>query len=176
MNNIPHHSTWYPGMRFYNWILIQRVPDKKKSSQITKNRWRVECQCELKTRVTVPRHYFLRVKNPKKDCGCSRKTLRTTQPREYSIWQMMRRRCNYPSHVSYKYYGGRGIKVFPEWDTQKTGFEAFFAYMGPAPSLEYTLDRWPDNDDGYHPGNVRWATAKEQRANQRPRQYKKNKS
>lgn len=81
----------------------------------------------------------------------------------------MRRRCNYADHVSYKHYGGRGISVYPEWDNSEDGFERWLAYIGPAPSPLHTLDRFPDNDGNYEPGNVRWATAKEQRANQRPR-------
>jgi hypothetical protein len=84
----------------------------------------------------------------------------------------MRLRCNYVGHPSYAEYGGRGISVYPDWDTLEGGFERFLAYMGNAPTPEYSLDRWPNNDGNYAPGNVRWATGKEQRSNQRPRRYK----
>lgn len=81
----------------------------------------------------------------------------------------MKRRCGHSDHVSYKHYGGRGIRVCDEWDDPESGFEAFLGYIGPAPTPTHTLDRYPDNDGDYEPGNVRWATPKEQRANQRPR-------
>jgi hypothetical protein len=45
------------------------------------------------------------------------------------------------------------------------GFVAFFAHVGPRPSTEHSLDRWPNNAGNYKPGNVRWATRVEQNQN-----------
>jgi hypothetical protein len=64
----------------------------------------------------------------------------------------------------YMYWGGRGIKMWPEW---RSSFAAFYAYIGPAPSEKHTLDRYPNNDGNYEPGNVRWATEAEQARNKR---------
>lgn len=52
----------------------------------------------------------------------------------------------------------------PEW---LHDFEAFFAYIGPRPP-GLTLER-VDNERGYEPGNVTWATRSEQARNRRRR-------
>ena len=81
---------------------------------------------------------------------------------EYKAWENMIDRCTNPKNSSYRRYGGRGIKVWPAW---RASFEAFFAAVGPRPSSDHSLDRFPDNDGNYVPGNVRWATKSEQQKN-----------
>jgi hypothetical protein len=80
----------------------------------------------------------------------------------YKIWTDMKRRCANPRNRSYPCYGGRGIKVCERW----RDFAKFFTDMGDRPSPLHTLERI-DNDRGYEPDNVRWATRKQQRGNQR---------
>lgn len=82
----------------------------------------------------------------------------------YATWHNMIRRCHDLEHLSYPNYGQRGITVCREW---RNDFWVFVAAVGSRPD-GHTLDRI-DNDGNYEPGNVRWATASEQRANQRPR-------
>jgi hypothetical protein len=74
----------------------------------------------------------------------------------YSTWHGMRQRCNYPKHEQYSDYGGRGIRVCPEWDD----FLTFVKDVGDKPSPVHQLDR-KENDGDYKPGNVHWVTAKQ---------------
>lgn len=85
---------------------------------------------------------------------------RKRHPLEY-LWFGMLRRCRNPKHHKYPRYGGRGITVCEHWNT----FQNFVQDMGERPSKSHSLDRI-NNDGNYEPGNVRWATPKEQRNNQ----------
>lgn len=82
---------------------------------------------------------------------------------EYTAWRNMKARCFNPNDCNYRHYGGRGIKVFPEWIDS---FDAFFSYIGRRPEGGYSLDRIDYNGD-YAPGNVRWATWEVQENNRR---------
>lgn len=84
--------------------------------------------------------------------------------RGYTKWVSMKQRCSNKNHPGYVYYGGRGIKVCERW-TCEDGFDNFIDDLGHPPD-GLTLERI-DNDKGYEPGNVRWATWAEQAKNKR---------
>lgn len=75
----------------------------------------------------------------------------------------MRARCLNPNHRAFPDYGGRGITIFPEW---QASFSAFLRDVGERPTSAHSFDRI-DNDRGYEPDNVRWATDAEQTRNTR---------
>jgi len=78
----------------------------------------------------------------------------------------MKQRCNNPNDSDYQCYGGRGIKVCDRWAKSYDDFESD---MGEKPSKDHSIDRI-DPDGNYEPGNVRWATSKQQARNRRKRE------
>lgn len=87
----------------------------------------------------------------------------------YCRWLSMKSRCYNPNFPKYRRYGARGIQVCAKW---RRSFQAYIddiaRICGPQPSSRHTIDR-KNNDGNYSPRNVRWATPKQQRANQSPR-------
>lgn len=83
-------------------------------------------------------------------------------------WRGMKTRCTSALPSVAKNYGERGIRVCDEWSS----FDAFASYIElhvGIPDFEsqrWTLDRI-ENDKGYEPGNVRWATYKQNLRNRR---------
>ena len=84
---------------------------------------------------------------------------------EYAVWANMIGRCERPSVQRFKHYGGRGITVCRRW---RDSYEAFLSDMGRKPTPKHSIDRI-DVNGNYEPGNCRWATSAQQRANQRPK-------
>lgn len=108
-------------------------------------------------------------------CGCLLKSILSASAtkhghsrgarREYSSWSSMKQRCLSPTHIGWEYYGGRGISICQRWIDS---YEAFYEDMGTMPDGKYSLDRYPDHNGNYEPGNCRWATDSEQNKNRRP--------
>lgn len=82
----------------------------------------------------------------------------------YNSWRSMKIRCLNPNRSDFRWYGGRGVQVCPQW-LGPDGFDRFLADMGPRPEGT-TLDRI-DVNGHYEPSNCRWATDKMQRDNRR---------
>jgi hypothetical protein len=87
---------------------------------------------------------------------------------ERMVYFHAKARCTNPKDGNWPRYGARGIKFL------FTSFEQFFAELGPRPEGKepggkalYSVDRFPNNAGHYEPGNVRWATRKQQNENQR---------
>lgn len=146
------------------------------------NYWECLCECG---KVTVKAQSHLLEKNNKvKSCGCiGKQTLlealdkgRTkhrlaNHPLYHTAYNIQQRTCN-KNCSAYKDYGGRGVKLYPDWvgDVGVVRMIQFLENM-PKPT-EYvgvlSVDRMDNNGD-YVPENLRWATKEQQSRNQRMR-------
>lgn len=120
------------------------------------------CQCRCGA-YALHRVNTLRTAGGQK-CASCRRSLMTDYESEADIWRGMIRRCHNPNDDAFRHYGGRGISVCDRW---RNSFANFLSDMGPRPSTELSIDRYPDNDGNYEPSNCRWATVKQQLRNTR---------
>lgn len=93
-----------------------------------------------------------------------RRALRQAWP-ERHVLEGIKQRCRDPKHKDYSSYGGRGIAVSAAFHG-RDGFARFIEEIGRRPTPSHQVDR-VDNDKGYEPGNIRWATPAEQGRNKR---------
>lgn len=153
------------GRRFTRLLVLERAENYR-----GKTAWLCECDCGKRTIVTGR----ALVSGNTQSCGCLRKEniLKATKThgmsrgKYYQVWMAIKQRCNNPHNREWKNYGGRGIKICKEWECD---FKAFYEYISALPHFNesgYTIDRI-DNNKGYEPGNLRWATWHQQVMNRR---------
>lgn len=145
---------------------IEQVGERFKSSKW--NKWFARYRCFCGNEFTALCADVIAGRS--RSCGCSRRSVGMDGSSEhplYRTWKHIIDRCTNPNARQWKDYGGRGIAICSEW---RLSFAAFAAYielvLGDKPTTKHTLDRI-ENDSGYEPGNVRWATRKVQSRNQR---------
>jgi hypothetical protein len=124
------------------------------------SRWLCRCTCDKEIIVAGTKLLSCCTKS----CGCLSPDITAARSRthgmsgtpEYIAYNDAKERCTKTNDKEWKRYGGRGIKFL------FTSFEQFFAELGPRPEgklktgkARYSLDRYPNNDGHYEPGNVR---------------------
>lgn len=155
------------GQKFGRLTAVKRVGKDKHGHAL----WECECECGNKTLVPLNALHSGNTRS----CGClfievSKKGNHVTHglshTKTFRTWAGMKRRCNHPHCKDFPNYGGRGIRVCAEWVND---FQAFYDYVSILPHFNesgYTIDRI-NVDGNYEPGNIRWASIKEQANNKR---------
>jgi hypothetical protein len=155
------------GLRFGRLVVLGKDPQSR--PRIV--RWLCLCDCGNSVSVLG---YSLRDGHTK-SCGClSIDTVvarsskhgegkRGKKTAEYKAWLGIRKRCDSAVSKGHERYIDRGIQMCDEW---RNDYVAFLSHIGRRPSPSHSVDRI-DNDKGYEPGNVRWATPEEQANNTR---------
>lgn len=159
------------GVRFGRLVPIREAEPRRVKSGLPQRVW--ECQCDCGAIICLPQSNFR--SGHTRSCGClitdtviSRSykhghSRRENESPTFKCWMAMMTRCYCTTFVSYQRYGAVGIKVWEPWHD----FATFLKDMGERPSTGHSLDRYPNQNGNYEPGNLRWATDTEQARNKR---------
>lgn len=159
------------GQKFGRLTAIKQVPIPKHVVCRNNPYWLFRCDCGTekiikRANVIYSFHGVIR------SCGCLKKT--GVDPlygsKFYMTYNLAKNRCNNQKNPRYVDYGMRGIKCL--WKTfedfKKDMYESFLEHEKLHGGRQTSIERI-NNDGNYCKENCRWATSKEQRANQRKR-------
>lgn len=117
-----------------------------------------ECECGKKTKVILNSLMSGSIQS----CGCINLKYKEKEKARLmrGVLSGMRKRCEDPKHEAYHRYGGRGIKICPEWKW----FGNFYNDMHETWQKGLEIDRI-NSDGNYEKSNCRWVDELTQQRN-----------
>lgn len=159
---MPRKARNLAGEKFGSLLVTSREGNNKYGAPL----WKCQCECGNEA-VKQSSDLLGGMRWCSKSCPL-KPAARTTHGQRYTklyrVWRRIKEYCYNPNNKHFEDYGGRGIKIGESW---RDNFETFAAEVGQPPFEGAELDRYPNNDGNYEPGNVRWATKKQQANNRR---------
>jgi hypothetical protein len=136
----PIPFSFYIGKKYSYLTILTEVGRNKNSQRIVLAR----CDCGTEKEFALYRI----LSNNTKSCGCyNRKRTSETATKHgmhgtslYNTWNGMKARCNNPNASNYEWYGGKGVKVCEEWNSNFTAFKNWALKNGWKPGLELDKD------------------------------------
>ena len=153
------------GKRFGRWLVVEKADS---TNGVCNSIWKCKCDCGNEKLIKG----IALIRGKSRSCGCFKTDICKNRfykhgmhdTKVYQSWEAMIGRCECKSNTGYENYHKRGITVCDEW---KNSFETFYEYVSKLEHFGadgYSLDRI-NNNEGYKPGNVRWADRNTQNNN-----------
>lgn len=164
------------GMRFGRLVVDSVILPDTAAVSVSNLKYKCICDCG---NTKIARHEDLR-RGMTTSCGClhaeiARKQLtthggtpRNNHERLYGVWAAMIARCSNPNNTHWASYGGKGVSVCDRWldyaNFRKDAYNhGYYEQEKNTPYLDIlSIDRYPDPNGDYEPGNVRWIPLRQQ--------------
>lgn len=151
------------GERYGRLLVIEKADSLKGHV-----RWLCKCDCGNECIV----HGSALKSGNTTSCGCYKRenakalysSVRQNDKRLYAVWNGIKQRCTNENNKSFHDYGGRGIKMDPEWANHYEAFYDWAIKSGYKDGME--IDRI-DNDGDYCESNCRFVSRDVQANNKR---------